>query len=95
MTTTLWNTAKGVNSEGSGDPTAGGDGLEFKPVLMRALIFVHPWMAADVQSAIVRYIDVQYWSMVNYDSDDAKAPTQYGRNWTGPAFTVATPQSMV
>ena len=95
MNTPLWNTAQGAIFEGRGNVTASDDGIGFKSVLIRNLHRVYDWMDADVQEAITQYVNIQYWSLVNYDSNDPAQPMQYGRNWTGPSFEVATGQDMV
>lgn len=51
-------------------------------------------MDSEMQSAIVQYINIQYWSMVNRDSNDPSHPTLYGRNWPGPKYEGVTGESL-
>lgn len=94
MTTNIWNNAQGVITEGAGDPSEGDDGVGFKAILIRYLHQSYPILSAKVQVAIRQYINIQYWSLVNKDSNDPKHPVQYGRNWVGP-FVEALGQTQV
>lgn len=83
MTTDLWNTEQGVFANGTKDksaPMVAG----LKSVLIRGLHLVSPLMDADMQNAILQYVNIQYWSLANYDSDNAAQPLRYGPNWNGP-----------
>ncbi|ORX35268.1 glycosyl hydrolase family 76-domain-containing protein [Kockovaella imperatae] len=94
MNTPVWNTDQGVIFEGAGNVTQGNDAIGFKSVLIRNLHRISQWMDSDVQEAIRQYVNIQYWSLVNNDSNNPNMPIQYGRNWTG-TYEVSTGQTMV
>lgn len=94
MNTPIWNTPQGVIFEGNGNVTQGDDSIGFKSVLIRNLHRVSQWMDQEVQEAILQYVNIQYWSLVNNDSNNPMMPVEYGRNWTG-TFELATGQDMV
>ena len=94
QTSAPWNADNGVNKEGQGPDHSNDNSIWFRPILMRGLMTAHPYMPVDVQAAIVQYINIQYYSLVNNDSNDPKAPVQFGRYWPGP-FSVSTSQSQM
>ncbi|KUJ06785.1 uncharacterized protein LY89DRAFT_743424 [Mollisia scopiformis] len=87
LTTNIWNTNQGVLLHTSNTSTKV---VGIQSVLIRRLHFVYPFMDADVQDAIRQYVNIQYWSLVNYDSDNATKPLLYGSSWDGPKYTAAT-----
>ena len=88
--TTQWNTPSGFIKEGAGDPAQDDDGVGFKAILIRYLRQAHRYVSKDVQEAIVDYINIQYYAITQLASNDPSHPVEYGRNWTGPGFKVAT-----
>ena len=91
MTTDVWNTPEGVIDEAEGSATASDDAIGFKSIMIRYLVKAHPWLSDEtVKAAIVQYINIQYWALTTLDSDSAKHPIRYSRNWTGPAFNVSS-----
>ena len=82
MVTDLWKTPQGVIDLSLG-ASKGTLAVGLMPVLIRRLPMVPPYMDEDVQEAIVQYISIQDWSMVNNDSNDPNRPLFHGPNKTG------------
>jgi hypothetical protein len=88
MNTGQWNTAKGINKEGEGPVDESENIIGFKSIMFRYLAKAHPWLADEgVKSAILQYINIQYWALTSRASDSPSHPVNFGRNWTGPAYT--------
>ena len=88
MTKASWDTPDGVIKEAEGDPTQAGDGVGFKAILIRYLQRAYPWLNDEsLKAAIVDFVNIQYWSLTQFDSNSPSQPLEYGRNWTGPAFS--------
>lgn len=85
MTSAVWNTPQGVIfEENASQSPAGRSVVGLMGVLIRRLHTVYAFMDADVQEAIRQYVNIQYWSLVNHDSDDATKPLVFGKSWPGP-----------
>lgn len=84
LTTDLWNSNKGVlvGHTMPGQTEVAG----LKSVLVRNMALIYPLMDAEMQAALLQYINIQYWSLVNFDSDDASRPVNYGVSWNGPKY---------
>lgn len=91
MTTKNWNTAKGINKEGEGPVGSSDNIIGFKSIMIRYLAKAYSWFAdVDVKAAILQYVNIQYWAMTTRASDSQSHPVNYGRNWTGPAYSVSS-----
>ena len=95
MTSDEFNDSRGILKKGVGSNlTAPSWFITNSPELVRFLQNAYPYFDADLQGAIVQYTNIQYWAITQLDSDSKTAPLLYGRNWTGPAFEIATNQTV-
>jgi len=75
MNTPQWNNNQGIIKEGEGDAIGENDAIGFKSVLIRYLTKAYPWISDnDIKAAILQYINIQYYALVNLASDDKYAP---------------------
>lgn len=85
MTSNVWNTPQGVLFEATAKDSPGRRSVVgLMGVLIRRLHLIYAFMDEDMQAAIRQYVNIQYWSLVNRDSDDAEKPLVFGKDWTGP-----------
>lgn len=96
MTTSEWNDNRGIITAGVGKTlNSNGFKLTAGPALIRYLHQSYQYFDADTQAAIIQYINIQYYAITQLDSNSPTAPQMYGRNWTGPAYEIASNVSMV
>lgn len=96
MTTSIWNDEQGIITQAVGyNPTSTNFTLTFGPVLIRYLDRSYDFFDKHMQRAILDYVNIQYWAITQLDSNSKTDPTLYGRNWTGPAYELATNLTVV
>lgn len=96
INTPQWNNDQGIIKEGAGSPGRD-DGIGFKAVLIRSLLNSYRFFDKSLQTAIIDYVNIQYYAVTQLNSDDSKKPTSYGRNWAGPNYDPKswTPQTQL
>ena len=91
MTTSVWNNAEGIITQGVGSNLTSNDfPIIFGDVLIRYLHQYFDYFDAEVQKAIIQYVNIQYYAITQLDSNSRTHPKLYGRNWTGPGYVLAT-----
>ena len=69
MTTSEWNDALGITKQAVGSNlTSTNFTLTFGPVLIRYLDRSYDYFDADMQHAILDYINLQYWAITQLDT---------------------------
>ena len=91
MNTYTWNTPQGIINESEGPDSESNDAIGFKSIMLRYMHKAYYWISdEDIKSAIVQYVNIQYYAMTHFAADSAVSPIRYTRNWTGPAFNISS-----